>query len=105
MAGIPAAQGDVAKVLPNSGKWPRKLAAIQLIEITSFGLGEDLDRVAPRRLGSGPPVIGVIFAPAGRYGAADCGPVGHDHAARQRLNHLQAPQPLVFTAFGGLSWG
>jgi alkanesulfonate monooxygenase SsuD/methylene tetrahydromethanopterin reductase-like flavin-dependent oxidoreductase (luciferase family) len=43
---IPTAQGDVAKVLPKFREMAREAGRDPAsIEITSFGLGEDLDRV------------------------------------------------------------
>jgi alkanesulfonate monooxygenase SsuD/methylene tetrahydromethanopterin reductase-like flavin-dependent oxidoreductase (luciferase family) len=73
---IPTARGDLAEVLPKFREMARDAGRDPTdIEITSFGLAEDLHRVKRSR-------CGVICARKGGFGAADCRPMDRDHAAR-----------------------
>jgi len=74
--------GDIREVLPEFGEMARESGPYPAgIEITSFALGEDLDRV--NRLNGRCPRGADVPAREGRQGTADRGPVDENPAAGQ----------------------
>ena len=83
---IPTARGDVAEVLPKFREMAREAGRDPAsIEITSFGLSEDLDRVKRLAETGSRPRCGVVSAREGGHGAADGRPLDEHHAAGQRV--------------------
>ena len=95
---IPTARGDLADVLPKFREMAREAGRDPAsIEITSFGLGEDLDRLK-RLAGDGRRARRAdVPAREGGQGAADHRPVDENHAAGECVKGLG---PVIIIAAG-----